>query len=164
VTTPTPERNPNLLGGKPTRRRFLETVGKVGFFGALGGIFASTMRFLLPNVLYEPPTTFTIGTIDDFPPDSVTFMEEDRLFVFRRPEGLYVISSVCTHLGCNVIWNAEKLEFDCPCHGSIFDKNGNVVHGPAPKPLKWYVLALVGDRKLQVNTRHTVNETFRFKV
>lgn len=159
-----PESEAGALKGILHRRRFLEVTGKFGFFGAVAGIFASTARFLLPNVLYEPPATFTIGTVEDFPPDSVTFLEKNQLFIFRRREGLYAISSICSHLGCNVRWNTEGQEFECPCHGSFFDKTGKTISGPAPKPLKWYELSLVGDGKLQVNTHRTVNENFRLKV
>ena len=131
---------------------------------AFGGIFVSTMRFLIPNVLYEPPTSFAIGQSDDFAPDSVTFLEDGRLFVFRRPEGVFAISSICTHLGCNVRWNAERGGFDCPCHGSSFDKNGRNVAGPAPRPLKWFELSLNADRQMVVNTRKEVDNNFRLQV
>ncbi|MBI3873381.1 MAG: Rieske (2Fe-2S) protein [candidate division Zixibacteria bacterium] len=151
----------SIHASNPSRRRFLETVGKMSFFAGFAGIFASTMRFLLPNVLYEPPTIFTLGRVDDFPPDSVTFLEDDRLFVFRRPEGFYAISSVCTHLGCNVRWNGDRGGFDCPCHGSTFDQNGQNIGGPAPRPLKWYELTLAGGQQLKVNTLKRVSKDFR---
>ncbi len=47
----------------------------------------------------------------------------------------YAISSVCTHLGCTVAWNAEQKQFLCPCHGSRYDPQGRVVHGPARRNL-----------------------------
>jgi quinol---cytochrome c reductase iron-sulfur subunit, bacillus type len=46
-----------------------------------------------------------------------------------------VYSPICTHLGCGYRWEAGKKEFKCPCHGSVFDLNGNVIGGPAPRPL-----------------------------
>lgn len=45
------------------------------------------------------------------------------------------ISNICTHLGCRVRWIAESEEFFCPCHNGIFDKEGNVLAGPPPRPL-----------------------------
>lgn len=55
--------------------------------------------------------------------------------VFRDGDGVYAISTVCTHLGCIVKTSANG--FDCPCHGSGFTKDGTVRKGPAPKALPW---------------------------
>lgn len=46
-----------------------------------------------------------------------------------------VFSPICPHLGCQYNWNAQQHEFICPCHGSVFTVNGNVLAGPAPRPL-----------------------------
>ena len=164
MNTPTLKSDSIETGSEPTRRKFLEMLGNISFFAAFGGIFISTMRFMLPNVLYEPPTSFTIGTPDDFPPDSATFLEDSRMFVFRRPEGLFAISSICTHLGCNVRWEEENDGFECPCHGSSFDENGKNTGGPSPKPLRWLKLTLESDQKLVVDTRNEVDQDFRLQV
>lgn len=62
--------------------------------------------------------------------------------VFRDGDGVYAISTVCTHLGCIV--KASAGGFDCPCHGSGFKKDGTVVKGPAPKPLPWLKVSKSG--------------------
>ena len=46
-----------------------------------------------------------------------------------------VIDQTCTHLGCPVAWTPASSTFNCPCHGSVFDKKGDRTAGPAPKPL-----------------------------
>ena len=46
-----------------------------------------------------------------------------------------VFSPICTHLGCHYNWDAQRGQFVCPCHGSIFTPEGKVVGGPAPRPL-----------------------------
>ena len=57
-----------------------------------------------------------------------------EVFVFSRGAGVpLVLSSRCTHQGCPVDWKEDR--FSCPCHGSAFDQGGNVVNGPATKPL-----------------------------
>ena len=48
------------------------------------------------------------------------------------------MSNICTHLGCRVRWISEQGEFFCPCHNGVFDKQGNVVSGPPPRPLDRY--------------------------
>jgi menaquinol-cytochrome c reductase iron-sulfur subunit len=46
-----------------------------------------------------------------------------------------VYSSICPHLGCGYNWNAQDQQFECPCHGSVFALDGQVLAGPAPRPL-----------------------------
>ena len=60
-----------------------------------------------------------------------------KIAAFRDDDGtLYQHSAVCTHLGCVVAWNAAEQTWDCPCHGSRFDKHdGHPLNGPAVKPL-----------------------------
>jgi glycine/D-amino acid oxidase-like deaminating enzyme/nitrite reductase/ring-hydroxylating ferredoxin subunit len=59
-----------------------------------------------------------------------------KLAAYRDEEAkLYVVSSVCTHLGCQVAWNAAERSWDCPCHGSRFHWDGTVLQGPAVKGL-----------------------------
>ena len=48
------------------------------------------------------------------------------------------LSNICTHLGCRVRWVADQERFFCPCHNGVYDKNGNVVSGPPPRPLDHY--------------------------
>ena len=56
--------------------------------------------------------------------------------VHRRDDGsLVAVSARCTHLGCLVRWNDAERSWDCPCHGSRFSSEGEVIHGPAVTPL-----------------------------
>ena len=55
-------------------------------------------------------------------------------------------SPLCTHLGCAYRWEATKREFVCPCHGSVFDREGKVLAGPAERPLDRYATKLEGNR------------------
>ena len=142
-------------------RRSFFWVGWASIAAASVGFLVSTFRFLVPNVLYEPPARFSIGLPTEFPPQTATFLADRRLFVFNSPEGFYAISSVCTHLGCNVKRTAAG--FECPCHGSRFDENGRVVRGPVPAPLAWYGLSLSPRGELIVDLDHRVAPDFRLK-
>lgn len=143
------------------QRRTIFTVGCLGLGAATLGFGGATVRFLVPNVLYEPSRRFTIGSPSDFPQGSVTFLPERRLFVFNGADGLFCISSICTHLGCNV--RHLGTGFECPCHGSQYDENGRVTKGPAPKPLAWYALSLSPREQLIVDLDHTVGTDFRLR-
>ena len=54
----------------------------------------------------------------------------------------------CTHLGCAYHWDESAKNFLCPCHTSIFDLQGNVISGPAPRPLDRYAVKLDGNKVL----------------
>jgi glycine/D-amino acid oxidase-like deaminating enzyme/nitrite reductase/ring-hydroxylating ferredoxin subunit len=57
--------------------------------------------------------------------------------VYRDESGsLHVLSPVCRHLYCHVIWNPAEQSWDCPCHGSRYSGDGQVIQGPTVKPLK----------------------------
>ena len=139
-------------GPDPSRRSFVFVTAMSGLFALIAAALASTFRFLVPSVLYEPPTAFAIGPPEKIPSNSVTFLPEHRLFVFNRPEGFSALSSICTHLGCNVRQAAGQRGFECPCHGSIYDALGNVTAGPAPKALAWHPLSLSRKGELVVDT------------
>jgi glycine/D-amino acid oxidase-like deaminating enzyme/nitrite reductase/ring-hydroxylating ferredoxin subunit len=59
-----------------------------------------------------------------------------KVAVYRDEQGtLHERSAVCTHLGCIVSWNGSEKSWDCPCHGSRFDRYGQVINGPANSDL-----------------------------
>jgi Rieske Fe-S protein len=60
----------------------------------------------------------------------------ERCAVYRDDSGtLHAVSATCTHRGCTVAFNDAERSWDCPCHGSRFDPDGAVLHGPATGPL-----------------------------
>jgi Rieske Fe-S protein len=58
------------------------------------------------------------------------------LFIRESQESIRSLDPTCTHNKCQVAYNADKNTIDCPCHGSRYDLEGNVLQGPAPEPLK----------------------------
>ncbi len=63
-------------------------------------------------------------------------IDGDNVAAFRDEKGaLHAVSAVCSHMGCLVGWNDTDRTWDCPCHGSRFELSGEVIHGPATRPL-----------------------------
>ncbi|MGB9673511.1 MAG: ubiquinol-cytochrome c reductase iron-sulfur subunit, partial [Anaerolineales bacterium] len=69
--------------------------------------------------------------------------------LYHTPQGFVALSLVCTHLGCTI--GPQNSEFVCPCHGSKFDANGKVLHGPAEKPLHRLTVETTGDGNLVIH-------------
>jgi cytochrome b6-f complex iron-sulfur subunit len=114
------------------RRRFV----MASVLGFLGVNFLMFLRFFFPRTLFEPKTMFRIGYPSDFGFGVDTkFQNQYRIWVVRNTEGIFVISAICTHLGCTPDWKASENKFKCPCHGSGYDPEGVNFEGPAPRPM-----------------------------
>jgi cytochrome b6-f complex iron-sulfur subunit len=101
-----------------------------------GGIFAS-MRSLYPTINYEPSLKAEIGLPEEFAGVSMKQVQigGSKISILKGDNGLYALVRNCTHMGCiPYLDNVEQL-FRCPCHGSVFTLEGDVVKGPAPEPL-----------------------------
>jgi cytochrome b6-f complex iron-sulfur subunit len=138
------------------RREFFNEVA----FAALGvaglGAAVVTYRYLSPNVLFEPSTTFRAGNPDLFPVNSVTYLQDQQVYIVRTMEGFYAVSAVCTHLGCITQWKPEAEQIACPCHGSKFKSDGTKIEGPAPRSLPHFSITLTVDGELRVDKLETV--------
>jgi cytochrome b6-f complex iron-sulfur subunit len=102
-----------------------------------------TARFMMPNVLVEPPSKFKVGPTSDYPLNTVSNKWKDQYGVWivhtDQYEGqnlIFALASVCTHLGCTPSWLDGEQKFKCPCHGSGFYITGVNFEGPAPRPLE----------------------------
>jgi glycine/D-amino acid oxidase-like deaminating enzyme/nitrite reductase/ring-hydroxylating ferredoxin subunit len=62
----------------------------------------------------------------------------ERIGAFRDEKGgLHLVNTTCTHMGCELMWNSAERSWDCPCHGSRFTYDGDIVEGPAVMPLTY---------------------------
>jgi glycine/D-amino acid oxidase-like deaminating enzyme/nitrite reductase/ring-hydroxylating ferredoxin subunit len=119
---------PNEWAGifDPSRKPFH---GKVDFIGEQANTFAQYKDLV---------TGGDVSGVDQIPPGQGAVIRQGlkKLAVYRdEASGLHVRSAVCTHLGCVVAWNSAERSWDCPCHGSRFGIEGEVLHGPAATPL-----------------------------
>ena len=147
-----------------SRRDFLNeiTLGALGIAGL--GSAALTYQYFSPNVLFEPSTTFRAGNPDLYPVNSVTFLQDQQVYIVRTPEGFFAVSAVCTHLGCVTQWKAEANQIACPCHGSKFKSDGTKVEGPAPRPLPHFLITLSPDGELVVDKMEMIKSDQVLKV
>ena len=159
---PAPPAKAPAKAATPSRRGFLAGVTWVGaawtsFTAGMGLLTLGTVRFLFPNVLSEPPSTFRAG-------DPVNYEEgkvDDRFKTVgawvirakneRDQDTIYALSTTCTHLGCTPNWLETEKKFKCPCHGSGFKITGVNFEGPAPRPLERYAIRLGDDGQIVVD-------------
>jgi len=148
------------------RAMFGSAVG-LGFsaLGVASGIWAAaTTRFMMPNVVTEPPNRFKAGYPAEYRPNDVEtrFKERHGVWVvravYRGKEQIFALRTACTHLGCITLWQPNERRFKCPCHGSGFYIDGLNFEGPAPRPLERYAIRTADDGQLEIDTSKTFRE------
>jgi Rieske Fe-S protein len=80
-------------------------------------------------------------------------VEEEKLSAYVLTDNgrdFIAMSNICTHLGCRVRWISDREQFFCPCHDGVFDKEGNVVSGPPPRPLDRYEIRVEDDQLMML--------------
>jgi len=142
--------------GEISRRSFpvVLTAAWVALTAALGGLTAILVRFLFPNVLFEPVQKFKAGRVADYSVGEVDerWKEKFGIWIVRTEEVVYALIAVCTHLGCTPNWLATQNKFKCPCHGSGYDDEGVNFEGPAPRPMDRAHIELSPDGQVLVDT------------
>jgi cytochrome b6-f complex iron-sulfur subunit len=140
-----------------TRRSFVTgatfTLGWGAFAVLLASSGAAMQRFLYPNVLFEPPLKFHAGYPTDYVAGKVDerFKAKYGVWIVRTDDGLYALSTICTHLGCTPNWLEAEDKFKCPCHGSGYHKDGVNFEGPTPRPLERYAISLTDSGEIEID-------------
>ncbi len=144
---PTPPAEPAARGRRRALILFVNTTLALvgGGLTALLGAFA-----LRPPGAAAAGRWVRAGTTDDLKPDEPVarmlavsrvdgwYRERARQTVFLVWDGdknIRAMSATCTHLGCQVQWDAKGKKFRCPCHGGVYGADGTVLSGPPPRPL-----------------------------
>lgn len=128
-----------------TRRGFFRNVmwASTGLFAVQAAV--SGLAMFWPRKVEGFGAAMDVGTIDDYPVGSVTRVREGRFYLSRLSEDrIIALYWVCPHLGCTVPWVGDR--FHCPCHSSIYERTGQNVAGPAPRPMDYMAIRLEGDR------------------
>ncbi|HUX88371.1 MAG TPA: ubiquinol-cytochrome c reductase iron-sulfur subunit [Chloroflexota bacterium] len=153
----TPEQTIPKDSARPEARRVSRrTLIRMGTLATLGLLaieaIVGFISFYTPRKFGVFGSKVPLGKPGQFALASITTFVEAKLFMSHVPEGFLAMYWKCPHLGCTVQWHPEeptedKLapmgRFHCPCHGSIYDRYGQIISGPAPRPLDLFKLTLV---------------------
>lgn len=127
--------NTDLILGN---HNMFDEIFKLQRFKGLKNILEQNINFVKEFVEGRKKSDVQIK-VGDISPGSGAVIDEgnSKVAVYKNEKGeVKKMSAVCTHLGCVVRWNDTGKSWDCPCHGSRFNKDGTVMRGPAKKPLK----------------------------
>lgn len=132
----------------PTRRTILNASMGLGFLVFAGATIYPIIRFLWPGQtsggagggrqVIIPLAEIEVGDA------KVIKLAGAPVVVIRLPDAVHALSAKCTHLGCIVKWEAAQGILACPCHEALFNPNGTVIGGPAPRPLPSYPARIEG--------------------
>ncbi len=177
-------RGGNASGGSsasqgPNRRTFLRGALGVSALGAVGGFGAASLAFLWPDVrggfgavLDVDDEDNILNEIDEnggrleYPPGRALLVRYDPE---DDPEGQYAeltddqnarvmaLYQVCVHLGCTVPWCDSSGWWECPCHGSQYNRWGEWMGGPAPRGLDRFRVEIGGDGRLMLDTSEIIS-------
>lgn len=140
------------------RREFLNKMA----IGTASGVAVISSAAVISEIL--PPSTesfsmHNIGQIDDFPINEFSFIPDKKIFLYRSRSHIRILSAVCTHLGCTI--KKSEQGFDCPCHGSHYNKTGKVCSGPASRSLDRLKVSVNKEGLIRVDLSKYVAEDYK---
>lgn len=145
---------------KCLNRRTFIAAGVGGLLAAsAGGLYAS-MKALYPTVSYEPPMVVEIGLPEEFSGHIMKQVQVGgrKISVMKGENGLYALVRNCTHMGCIPYLSEVEGIFRCPCHGSSFTLEGDIIKGPAPVPLYRAAITINSRGRIEVNAAMVEND------
>lgn len=134
------------------RRQFVSKMWKIG-----GSLIAAAGAWTSWDLLQPLPTTGFGGRVRALLPDAVTEdtvveVSAARAYLTRVDGEIVAISEKCTHLGCRVPYCESSGQFECPCHGSVFNRAGDYVAGPSPRGMDRYATDIGDDGLVYIDT------------
>jgi cytochrome b6-f complex iron-sulfur subunit len=137
-----------------TRRSFLRNTVLGSISVVLLQVVGGFVYFFWPNKTGAFGTVITVSA-DSIPaPGASPYVNQAGKFyiINNEPDGALAIYWKCVHLGCTVPWNEGEGDFHCPCHGSVYDRFGVRIAGPAPRPLDLMALTFDAQGNAVVDT------------
>ncbi len=138
-----------------TRREFLNYAWGAALGVVLIEAGAASFFFALPRFKEgEFGGVFPLGSGSSMPPvDAPPVRNLDGQFwLSNDADGVRSLYRVCTHLGCLYEWKDQTFRFECPCHGSKFQKSGLYIEGPAPRSLDQFKMQMLVDGQVAAET------------
>ena len=134
------------------RRAFLGNMWKAG-----AGLIAAAGAWTSWDLIKPLPSAGFGGRVRTILPEAVpetgvVEVRAARAYLTRLDGEIVALSEKCTHLGCKVPYCASSGQFECPCHGSVFNRAGEFLAGPAPRGMDRYPVELDPDGMLYVDT------------
>jgi cytochrome b6-f complex iron-sulfur subunit len=139
------------------RKDFLNkmAIGTASVVGAVS--IAAVIKEIIPPAT-ESSILRKIGQIEDYPINEFSFIPDKKIYLYRSRSHLRVLSAVCTHLGCTI--KKSENGFNCPCHGSHFDKNGKACSGPALRSLDRFKVNVTKQGLITVDFNKYISHDF----
>jgi cytochrome b6-f complex iron-sulfur subunit len=143
--------------GQWSRRQFVGALWGISLVALVGQAGAALVGFLKPRIAEGGfGGKVVAGRTKEFKPGTVTQIQKGHFYISRLEDGsALALWWRCTHLGCTVPWRDDEGQSHCPCHGSMFNTRGEVIGGPAPRPLDLFPSTVV-DGNLVVDTSSPV--------
>jgi cytochrome b6-f complex iron-sulfur subunit len=151
------------------RRMMFRWMGWGAVLVLLGQWSIGFVSFFTPRRLGAFGGEVIAGAVSDFKLGDVKVNRAGKFYVTRVPEGFLALYWKCPHLGCTVPWAyadpampgppdggdqafIDHGRFKCPCHGSIYNRYGQIIQGPAPRPMDLFPLKIDASGKITVET------------
>jgi len=100
----------------------------------------------VPQLIEGVPAPVTLRLVRS---DGASEVVDRRVvYLVRTGDTVRALDSTCTHLGCRTKFNPDLRQIECPCHGGVYDTQGNVLSGPPPSPLASVPVRIEHDRVL----------------
>jgi cytochrome b6-f complex iron-sulfur subunit len=169
---------PHVAGGPTSvsRRWFL----RIAVLGSMVAVLAQSIgcfvHFYFPNRVGTFGGKVLAGKPEDFKLGEPKYIRDGKFYMSRVPDGLLALYQKCPHLGCVVPWRPDdptmdniepKGRFNCPCHGSIYDRFGVIKAGPAPRPMDIMAMSIengnvvVDTGKITQRTAYDASQAFK---